>query len=115
MNAADYGALDSHLEELRELARQRYEARGGRWPFRRPAPTASDGTKARALAEDLRGLIADAHTAGRHLAALVYEARQLVPASDLASCGHPRNEDGECPCAWWPERAPEIGGPDATA
>jgi len=26
--------------------------------------------------------------------------------ADLASCGHPRNEDGECDCAWWPERAP---------
>ena len=27
------------------------------------------------------------------------------PAS-LASCGHPRNADGECDCASWPERAP---------
>jgi len=25
--------------------------------------------------------------------------------SDLASCGHPRNEDGECDCSSWPERA----------
>lgn len=24
----------------------------------------------------------------------------------LASCGHPANEDGECGCSWWPERAP---------
>jgi hypothetical protein len=28
----------------------------------------------------------------------------------LASCGHPRNEDGECNCAWWPERAPADAG-----
>lgn len=27
---------------------------------------------------------------------------------DLASCGHPRNEDGECDCSWWPERAPYL-------
>lgn len=31
---------------------------------------------------------------------------------DLASCGHTRNEDGECNCAWWPERAPVGDGPD---
>ena len=30
----------------------------------------------------------------------------ITRAADLASCGHPRNEDGECGCAWWPERAP---------
>ncbi len=27
-------------------------------------------------------------------------------AQHLASCGHPSNEDGECGCAYWPERAP---------
>jgi hypothetical protein len=26
-------------------------------------------------------------------------------AADLASCGHPRDEDGECSCSSWPERA----------
>lgn len=25
--------------------------------------------------------------------------------TDLASCGHQRNEDGECNCSIWPERA----------
>ena len=30
--------------------------------------------------------------------------------ADLASCGHPRNEDGECGCASWPERAPMPAG-----
>jgi hypothetical protein len=35
--------------------------------------------------------------------------RLLAPVNDpadLASCGHPRDEDGECSCASWPERAP---------
>ena len=27
------------------------------------------------------------------------------PAQALASCGHPANEDGECNCSSWPERA----------
>lgn len=27
-------------------------------------------------------------------------------AESLASCGHPANEDGECDCSSWPERAP---------
>jgi hypothetical protein len=35
--------------------------------------------------------------------------------TDLASCGHPANEDGECNCAYWPERAqiPQWPGFDA--
>jgi hypothetical protein len=38
-------------------------------------------------------------------------------AQDVASCGHPRNEDGEHDCANWPEPAPlehdyDEGGPD---
>lgn len=28
------------------------------------------------------------------------------PPADPASCGHPRNADGECSCSSWPERAP---------
>lgn len=28
------------------------------------------------------------------------------PGQHMASCGHPSNEDGECGCAYWPERAP---------
>jgi hypothetical protein len=27
---------------------------------------------------------------------------------DLASCGHVANEDGECDCSYWPERAPLV-------
>jgi hypothetical protein len=27
-------------------------------------------------------------------------------ADNLASCGHPANDDGECNCAYWPEKAP---------
>ncbi len=34
----------------------------------------------------------------------IYERRE----QGLASCGHPRNEDGECGCSSWPERAPYI-------
>ena len=29
-----------------------------------------------------------------------------------ASCGHPANEDGECSCSSWPERAPLTVVPD---
>ena len=29
----------------------------------------------------------------------------------LASCGHPANEDGECGCSSWPERAPFVQDP----
>jgi hypothetical protein len=29
-----------------------------------------------------------------------------IYARPPASCGHPMNDDGECDCAWWPERAP---------
>jgi hypothetical protein len=31
---------------------------------------------------------------------------QYRPGYGLASCGHPANEDGECGCSSWPERAP---------
>jgi hypothetical protein len=31
---------------------------------------------------------------------------QYRPGYGLASCGHPADEDGECGCAYWPERAP---------
>jgi hypothetical protein len=37
--------------------------------------------------------------------ALKDTAEAAKPVS-LASCGHPANEDGECDCMWWPERAP---------
>lgn len=33
--------------------------------------------------------------------------------SNLASCGHPADEDGECSCSWWPERAPAAAAPAA--
>jgi hypothetical protein len=35
--------------------------------------------------------------------------------ADLASCGHPRNADGECDCASWPERAPVADAAPAPA
>jgi len=34
------------------------------------------------------------------------DAAPPPPPTSLASCGHPRDEDGECSCSWWPERAP---------
>ena len=36
-------------------------------------------------------------------------------AVSLASCGHPRDDDGECNCAWWPERAPVSSPEDLAA
>lgn len=32
-------------------------------------------------------------------------ADRLCHGPGLASCGHPANEDGECDCSSWPERA----------
>jgi hypothetical protein len=34
-------------------------------------------------------------------------------SSGLASCGHPADEDGECGCSSWPERAPGLYLPGA--
>ena len=38
-------------------------------------------------------------------AAELLEQEVTIALPDLASCGHPRNEDGECDCSSWPERA----------
>lgn len=101
----DYSGIEARLAELRGQARQEHEARGGRWPWTRPDPAASVEAKTEALVRDLRGLVADAFTVGRRLEQLVQRAEQLG-ARGLASCGHPANEDGECSCSSWPERAP---------
>jgi hypothetical protein len=31
-----------------------------------------------------------------------------LPEARRASCGHPADEDGECSCSYWPERAPGV-------
>lgn len=68
---------EERLAALRSLARQEHEARGGRWPWTRPDPAATVEAKAEALVRDLRGLVADAYSAGRRLEQLVQRAEQL--------------------------------------
>lgn len=36
------------------------------------------------------------------------ELERIAGGQHRASCGHPADADGECNCAWWPERAPEL-------
>jgi len=53
----------------------------------------------------------------RFLSAEAMRASEPAPRG-LASCGHPADEDGECGCSSWPERAPELfidGSPFCTA
>lgn len=87
-----------------------------------------------AASSEARELITQAWTVSRVLRAQLARYEQLVrvdswrdvvnvaiPGADLAglalagaelagpaSCGHPADADGECSCAWWPERAPEA-------
>jgi hypothetical protein len=37
--------------------------------------------------------------------ALRLKGREADAPRGLASCGHPANDDGECDCSSWPERA----------
>lgn len=115
--------LDAYMDGLRGQVRAEHEARGGRWPWpsRRPAVDEAPTPAPRSELEELRGLVTEAWTVSRVLRGQIARYEQLVQVDSwrgvvtvamsppLASCGHPRDEDGECSCAWWPERAPEAG------
>jgi hypothetical protein len=73
---------------------------------------------ARQARDELKAAVQAAYDEAVNAAHLDYEiargqaAQHLLDArTELASCGHPRNADGECDCAWYPERAPAA--PDA--
>lgn len=78
--------LGAVVAVLRELPADPVEARGQLSMIRHTAQALRD------------------HMSELELAALACYLRQHTPA-DLASCGHPRNADGECNCPSWPERA----------
>jgi len=50
------------------------------------------------------GVVTDTDVIGAWLASQAHGQT----AQHRASCGHPANEDGECDCSSWPERAPYI-------
>lgn len=61
------------------------------------------------LAEEL---VAEAFYAGARHACDLMEQENDRAHRGLASCGHPADEDGECGCSYWPERAPWRGDGD---
>jgi hypothetical protein len=68
-------------------------------------PRATWTEQYRAAIREIRGQEVQFRAIGTELARRL--AERTAPRG-LASCGHPADEDGECSCSSWPERAPHV-------
>jgi hypothetical protein len=78
---------------------------GGRWKKLRKQHDATSALMRKTLAEIQRRDGAAVMAAQEDTPVNVAPGLMIEAPAHLASCGHPANEDGECGCSSWPERA----------